>query len=444
MLGKKKEVIKHSSAIQISNNITLLQRRAWNLLLANAYDKLIQTDEYKVSVKELSEALCLDIRNLEHLKKSLLALMNCIVQWNVLEKGQEEWGASVLLADVSIKKGIVTYSYGGQLRKRLHNPKMYAKINLSMQNRFSSKYSLALYELAIDYFMRDKNIGQTPFIKLERFRQLMGIEKDEHKTFKVLNRDVIKKSIIEINKKSDLFLELEAEKEGRKITALKFHIKANPNKLNKIEVKPIEELKKEIINPTPKDNFEIKKEILEESLKTDFLQSQKQAQEILSKYEDLEVLEELLNDIEKRYKNKEIDNLGAYTYKLLAVHNQKFKKSKFDLEKEAKEKAKLEAEKQEREKKLREELRPKYDDIVKAKAIETFEAMEKMEKLKVQIAFETYLENKNENLYQAYQNKAFSDIMVRIEFKSFMINKGYLQVMPFEEYADQIIKQMQM
>ena len=36
----KTEVIKHSAAIQIQNNITLLQRRAWNVLLANAYDEL--------------------------------------------------------------------------------------------------------------------------------------------------------------------------------------------------------------------------------------------------------------------------------------------------------------------------------------------------------------------------------------------------------------------
>jgi len=36
----KRDVIKHSAAIQIQNNVTLLQRRAWNVLLANAYDEL--------------------------------------------------------------------------------------------------------------------------------------------------------------------------------------------------------------------------------------------------------------------------------------------------------------------------------------------------------------------------------------------------------------------
>lgn len=442
MLGKKKEVIKHSSAIQISNNITLLQRRAWNLLLSNAYDDLLTKDEYKVSIKELSEALCLDIRNIEHLRQSLLALMECVVQWNILNKDKEQWGASHLLSEVTIENNILYYSYGTRFKEKLYNPKMYARISLSMQNRFNSKYSLALYELAVDYFMRDKHFGQTPFIEVSKFRQLMGLEIDEYKLFKDLNKFVIKQSIKEINAKSDLFIEVETQKEIRKITALKFHIKANPNKSNKIEIKPIKELKKDIIEH--RDDIELKKEILGETLKTDFLQSKKQAQEILNKYENIEILEELLQDIEKRYKNKEIDNLGAYTYKLLTVHNQKFKKSKFDVEKEEKEKVRAETEQKAQLEKQREELRPKYDDLVKSKALETFETMEEMEQLKVRVAFEVYLENINEKTYQAYQLKGFSDIMARIEFKKFMLDKGYLKVMPFDEYADKIINQNQL
>ena len=39
-LAKRNEVIKASPAIQIQSRITLLQRRAWNVLLANAYDEL--------------------------------------------------------------------------------------------------------------------------------------------------------------------------------------------------------------------------------------------------------------------------------------------------------------------------------------------------------------------------------------------------------------------
>ena len=36
-VNEKLEVIKHSAAVHIQNNITLLQRRGWNVLLAHAY-----------------------------------------------------------------------------------------------------------------------------------------------------------------------------------------------------------------------------------------------------------------------------------------------------------------------------------------------------------------------------------------------------------------------
>ena len=53
-LGKINEVIKASPAIQIQSKISLLQRRAWNVLLANAYNELPDKDIHSVSLVELS------------------------------------------------------------------------------------------------------------------------------------------------------------------------------------------------------------------------------------------------------------------------------------------------------------------------------------------------------------------------------------------------------
>jgi hypothetical protein len=103
MVNQKKEVIKHSSAIQIENKITLLQRRVWNLLLANAYDELPVKEEYQVGISELIEFLD-STHNDKYLKDSLKNLMSTILEWNILDKdGVEEWGASPLLAQVKIK-----------------------------------------------------------------------------------------------------------------------------------------------------------------------------------------------------------------------------------------------------------------------------------------------------------------------------------------------------
>ena len=74
-MNDKTEVIKASAAIQIENGITLLQRRAWNLLLANAYDELSSQEKHTVEVAELTRALGYASRNDAHLKRLLKELV---------------------------------------------------------------------------------------------------------------------------------------------------------------------------------------------------------------------------------------------------------------------------------------------------------------------------------------------------------------------------------
>ncbi|WP_346391852.1 replication initiation protein [Sulfurimonas sp. NWX79] len=81
------------------------------------------------------------------------------------------------------------------LRKRLHEPNIYAKIKLSTMKLFSSKYSLCLYEIFVDY----QSIGQTPIIALDDFKKLMGVEKEKYKEFKRFSARVIKPAIEELS-----------------------------------------------------------------------------------------------------------------------------------------------------------------------------------------------------------------------------------------------------
>ena len=88
-MKEKKEVVKHSAAVQIQNNITLLQRRAWNVLLANAYDALPNEERHSINIKELVQALEFDSKNEDYLKEALRALIVCKVEWNVLNKDDQ-------------------------------------------------------------------------------------------------------------------------------------------------------------------------------------------------------------------------------------------------------------------------------------------------------------------------------------------------------------------
>ena len=235
LLADINEVIKASPAIQIQNGITHLQRRAWNVLLANAYHELADKDIHRVSMVELAAKLGFDSKNDAYLKGMIKALVDCTVEWNILGKNNKQvWGAAALLGSAEIDNGVCTYSFAAHLRHKLHNPIMYTKLNLRLQNRFKSQYALILWEVCFDYFNVERSRGETPFIPIETFRELMGVESNEYPLFGELNRNVIKPAIKEINDLTNYHVEVEQKRIGRKIAQLKFRI-------TKVKKAPIQE-----------------------------------------------------------------------------------------------------------------------------------------------------------------------------------------------------------
>lgn len=224
-LAKINEVVKASPAIQIQSKISLLQRRAWNVLLANAYNELPNQEIHSVSMVELAAKLGFDSKNDDYLKEVLRELRACEVEWNLLNKdNKQKWGVAGLLASVEIEDGICTYAFAPHLRLKLYNPRVYAKLNLRLQNRFKRQYALVLWELCFDYFDTERDQGETPFISLDTFRDLLGIGSDEYPAFSILNRAVIKPAVKEINKETDYCVEVEQKRAGRRIAELKFRI----------------------------------------------------------------------------------------------------------------------------------------------------------------------------------------------------------------------------
>ncbi len=173
----KQEVFKHSAAIHIHNNITLLQRRTWNALLFNAYHELETGEVHRIALLELAKLIGYDSHDMEYLKEAAEAMVRCIVEWDVLDKdGSPDWGVTALLAQAGINKGTFTYAYSPKLRQLLHNPRVYARLDLNLQKQFESKYALALWELCADYLGASREYGETPFIELGFLNRTRGRE----------------------------------------------------------------------------------------------------------------------------------------------------------------------------------------------------------------------------------------------------------------------------
>ncbi|MFW6351830.1 MAG: RepB family plasmid replication initiator protein [Bacteroidota bacterium] len=424
----RKQVIKHSAAIQISNEVNILQRRAWNVLLANAFDDLVKKEIYEITLKDLARILRFESKNEKYLKETLKALNKTQVEWNILGKdGHNEWGVTTLLAEAKIINGICAYAYSPTLRQRLHNPEMYAKISLSLQNQFKSKHSLALYELFVDYFNIKIAYGETPQIGIEEFRKLLGLNEEEYKEFRDLNKFVIKKALKEINKISDLAVEVEYKKEGRRVVALKFRVKKNPQKENIIDLdeieKSIERKKGQLSIP----EISIANEDLLRILRNEFGISFGKAVEIL-KTQDEFYLEEVLESVREQIKLGKIKDVPAFTvkaiendYRTKKPQSQKDKEREVEVENRARE-----------EKDLIEKLQKEFERVSQAESNKILHQLSEDDKIRLQTEFERDSDNYTKN---RLRRKGFD--CVKTSFHCF-ITKKYLseEFLSFELYAE--------
>lgn len=223
---RRASVKKHVAAIHVSGKLTLLQRKLSNVLLLNAYDDLITKTSHRIDARTLCMMIGYNSNDMETLKASLRSLAETVAEWDMLDsKGRQEWGVSALLSYAKLKSGICEYAYSPALAEKLHDPKVFALINLNIQRRFSSGHALALYENCYRFV----RTGSTGWLEIDLFRRLMGVDGSAYyETYKHLNAKIIKSSVAEINRTSNIFVTPEVRRQGRAVSHIRFLIKENP------------------------------------------------------------------------------------------------------------------------------------------------------------------------------------------------------------------------
>lgn len=223
---RRPSVKKNVAAIHVSGKLTLLQRKLSNVLLLNAYDHLVTRPKHQIDARTLCMMVGYNSNDMETLKASLRSLAETVAEWDMLgADGQQEWGVSALLSYAKLKGGVCEYAYSPALAEKLHDPKVFALINLNIQRRFTSGHALALYENCYR-FVRTGSTGWWP---IDLFRRLMGVDGSAYyESFKHLNAKVIKPAVKEVNKTSNILLEPEFRKMGRQVSEIRFKIRENP------------------------------------------------------------------------------------------------------------------------------------------------------------------------------------------------------------------------
>ena len=115
----------------------------------------------------------------------------------------------------------------------------YTQYRLEVISNLSSVHSIRIYELCLQYL----KIGER-VTGVEELKMILGLE-NQYSAYKDFNKWVLKPSIEQINKHTDIRIQMEPVKKPRKIIALKFKIKSKEKSHKKVSKQKIDsELKK--------------------------------------------------------------------------------------------------------------------------------------------------------------------------------------------------------
>lgn len=209
-----------------SDEVSMLGRKTFNLLLKHAQPEMLTKNLHEIDMSVFR--IGIDSKaNTNYLKGALKKLARVSVEWNVINRdNKKEWGVASLLSGAKIIEGKkLYYSFHPDLKPLLADPTVYALIDIKIQNKFSSKYAIILYEIAVDYYREVDKRGETPLITLTEFKKIMGVASiKSYKTFSNLKKFVIEAPMREVNDETDFEMKYKLKKKGRSYTYIKFII----------------------------------------------------------------------------------------------------------------------------------------------------------------------------------------------------------------------------
>ena len=215
---------KHVALVHCENKFNMLERKISNILLYFAYEELTKSETHKISFSELAKLAGYNSNDYFPLKAALLKLIKTPIEYNLLDSiDAGQWTISSLLASARSKNSILEYSYSPHLKELLYNPQKYAKINIDEIIKLKSQYSISLYENCIRFI----GVKQTPWISLDVFRKLMGINDGSYAYFRDIKRRVIDYAVNEIKDKTQFLIKPHYMKLGRNVDKIKFFVGSN-------------------------------------------------------------------------------------------------------------------------------------------------------------------------------------------------------------------------
>ncbi|MDH7641156.1 replication initiation protein [Sphingomonas oryzagri] len=214
--GHYGEIVKPGELVDIVelSPLSLADRRIYNLLIANAWERISEPIVHSIPKTLLKGSH----QGNERIEASLLRLMSTIAVVTIQKDGKPYKRRVQLLgaSDESLNRdGQLYYRIPEELIEILRNSEVYARLKTQVMYCFESKYSLCLYE------MIERRIGldwkRTETFTIDEIRGLLNVPKGKLERFADLNKYCLKLAADEINKLCPFYVDFKPIKRGRKV-----------------------------------------------------------------------------------------------------------------------------------------------------------------------------------------------------------------------------------
>ena len=198
--------------------LTLEDRRIYNLLILNAWGNLAEPVRHSIYKRELRGSH----HTSERVGESVERLMGAIARVQIVIDGEPAIRRVQLLGstdEVKTKDGRLYYYFPLELRAIIKQSSQFARLQKDVMFALSSKYALALYEVVQKRGNLKHKFSEE--FTVERFRELLNVERDLYPKFSNLNQRVIDPAVLEVNGLGEFGCKVEPVYKGRKVIALR-------------------------------------------------------------------------------------------------------------------------------------------------------------------------------------------------------------------------------
>ena len=225
---KSKFLIKSTAAVHVSGSLNILQRKIFNIFLLriSKNSKIEGNNIYSISFMDLKKEIGYEESTSfsDDFKKMILDLSQISLTWNILRKNKKIGiVSSSILQFVEIKEGVIKYSFSSRIVTEFLNPSIYAKLDLNVQKNLKANPSVILWEFLTEELCSKKSdVSKTDWLEIEKIKEITDSVDKNYSYFK---RNILLKSIKEINEKAAINVDFEEKKGSRgRVSHLKFFV----------------------------------------------------------------------------------------------------------------------------------------------------------------------------------------------------------------------------